>query len=180
MVRLFCLVYDGLLLVAIWMITMALLVPLGTSSEAVANKQLTVVSPTFQHMVLLPALILTTWLFYSYFWQRAGQTLGMQTWRLKVLRHNGQALRWRDGLLRCAAACVFPFVCGLLSQTLWHSVPAISLSILLGFLGNYLWMYWSPHRIAWHDQVSATLVWKLPPEPQKKRRFFAWFSEKND
>jgi uncharacterized RDD family membrane protein YckC len=180
MVRLFCLIYDGLLLVALWMIVSAILVPLGTSPEAAAQKELTVVSPAFQHFVLLPALIAITWLFYGYFWKKAGQTLGMQTWRLKVLRHNGEYLRWVDGVLRCAAACVFPFVCGALSQALWHSVAATTTSIILGFLGNYLWMLWSPHRLAWHDQVSATLVWRLPPEPKKKRSFFAWFSEKND
>lgn len=180
MVRLFCLVYDGLLLVALWMIVAGILVPLGTSPEAAASKELSVVSPTFQHFVLFPALVVITWLFYGYFWQRAGQTLGMQTWRLKVLRHDGGLLRWQDGITRCAAACLFPIVCGLISQLAWHSVPGFVISVSLGFLGNYLWILWSPRRLAWHDQVSGTVVWKLPPEPKKKRNFFAWFSEKND
>lgn len=179
MIRLFCLVYDGLLLVAIWMIVTAILVPFGTSPESASHKEISLVSPNFQHYVLFPALVAVTWLFYSYFWQRAGQTLGMQTWHLKLLRMDGSLPRWSNGITRCAATCLFPVVCGMISQITWHSVPAIALSIFSGFLGNYLWMLWSPQKLAWHDQVSGTVVWKMPPEPKKKRSFFAWFSEKN-
>lgn len=180
MVRLFAIIYDGLLLVALWMILSAILVPLGTSDEAVQAQELVVVSENYRQFVLFPALVAVTWLFYGYFWTRAGQTLGMQTWRLKVLRADGSHLRWSDAITRCAAACLFPIVCGLISQLAWHSVPGFVISVSLGFLGNYLWILWSPRRLAWHDQISGTVVWKLPPEPKKKRNFFAWFSEKND
>jgi uncharacterized RDD family membrane protein YckC len=179
MVRLFCLVYDGLLLVALWMITSAILVPLGTPEQAARSHELTVVAPAFRQLVLFPALVAVTWLFYGYFWTRAGQTLGMQTWRLQVLRNDGTLPLWRDAVARCAAACLFPITCGLIAMAAWQSSAAFLLSMMLGFLGNYLWMLWSPHRIAWHDQLSGTRVWRLPPEPKKKRSFFGWFSEKD-
>lgn len=180
MVRLFAIVYDGLLLVALWMIASAVLVPLGTSNTAATAHEISVTSDAFRQFVMFPALVIITWLFYGYFWTRAGQTLGMQTWHLKVLRFDGENLRWTNAITRCAAACLFPIVCGLISQLAWHSVPGFVLSVLLGFLGNYLWMLWSPHRLCWHDHISGTRVWKMPPEPKKKRSFFAWFSEKND
>lgn len=179
MIRLFAIVYDGLLLVALWMIVSALLVPLGTSDSAAKAHELAVTSEAFRQFVMFPVLVLVTWLFYGYFWTRAGQTLGMQTWRLKVLRFDGENLRWTNAVTRCAAACLFPIVCGLISQVAWHSIPGFVISVSLGFLGNYLWMLWSPYRLCWHDQVSGTRVWKLPPEPKKKRNFFGWFAEKN-
>lgn len=180
MIRLFAMVYDGLLLVALWMITTAILVPLATPEKAAQAKEIAVVSPAFQQFVLFPALVLVTWLFYGYFWTRAGQTLGMQTWRLQLLRGDGSLPRWRDALARCAGACLFPLACGLISLLGWRSNTAFTISVLLGFFGNYLWMWWSPRQFAWHDQISATQVWRLPPEEKKKRGFFGWFGEKND
>lgn len=180
MVRVFCLVYDGLLLVALWMITSAILVPFGTPDEAARQHQLTVVSPAFRQFVLFPALVMVTWGFYGYFWTRAGQTLGMQTWRLQVLREDGTLPYWRDAIARCAAACLFPLTCGLISLLTWHSNGAFLASVALGFLGNYAWMLWSPRGLAWHDQLSGTRVWRLAPESKRQRRFFGWFSEKND
>lgn len=180
MVRLFAIVYDGLLLVALWMILAAILVPLGTPDSAVQAHEVAVVPEHFRQFVLFPALVLVTWLFYGYFWVRAGQTLGMQTWRLQVLRADGSHLRWSDALARCASACLFPIACGLISQIAWHSPAGFMLSVMLGFLVNYLWLLWSRQGLCWHDQLSGTRVWRLPPEPKKKRAFFGWFAEKDD
>lgn len=180
LVRLYCLVYDGLLLVALWMITTALLVPLATPDQAVQQHQVAVASDSFRQFVLFPALVAITWLFYGYFWTRAGQTLGMQTWRLKVVRADGHRLRWTDAVARCASACILPVTCGLIGQLTWGSPKAVLLSLLLGFVANYLWMLWNGRGLTWHDQLSRTVVLRLPPEPKSgKRRFFAWFSEKN-
>jgi uncharacterized RDD family membrane protein YckC len=180
MLRLFAIVYDGLLLLALWMIASAIMVPFGTSESAARSHELAVASSSFRQFVMFPVLVMVTWLFYGYFWTRAGQTLGMQTWRLQVLRFDGQHLRWTDAITRCASACLFPILCGLISQLAWHSIPGFVISVCLGFLGNYLWMLWSPHGLSWHDQLSGTRVWKLPPEPKKKRKFLGWFEEKND
>lgn len=181
MLRLFAMMYDGLLLVAFWMIVSAILVPLGTSDASAKSHELALVSPLFRQFVLFPALVLVTWLFYGYFWTRVGHTLGMQTWRLKVSRHNGGPLHWSDAIGRCAAACLLPVVCGLISLLVWHNDRALLLSVLLGFFGNYFWILWSSSHSAWHDQLSGTLVWQLPPESKdKKRKFLGWFAEKND
>lgn len=180
-VRLYCLVYDGLLLVALWMITTALLVPLATPDQAVQQQQVAVASSTFRQLVLFPALVIVTWLFYGYFWTRAGQTLGMQTWRLRVVRADGYDLRWTDAITRCASACILPVVCGLIGQLAYGRPKAVLLSLVLGFLANYLWMLWNGRHLTWHDQLSRTVVLRLPPEPKsRKRRFLGWFAEKND
>jgi len=181
MVRLYVIVYDGLLLVALWMIISALLVPLATPNEAAQKHQLTATPEAFRQFVLFPALVAVTWLFYGYFWTRAGQTLGMQTWRLKVVRADGKRLRWSDAITRCASACLLPIVSGVIGQLAYGTPKAVLLSMALGFLGNYAWMLWNGRHLAWHDQLSRTVVLRLPPEPkEKKRRFFGWFSEKND
>lgn len=180
LVRLYCLVYDGLLLLALWMITTAFLVPLVTPEQAAQQHQIAVASGTFRNLVLFPALVTITWLFYGYFWTRAGQTLGMQTWRLKVVRADGLSLRWSDAITRCASACLLPVVCALIGQLAYGTPKAVLLSLLSGFLANYGWMLWNGRHLTWHDQLSRTVVLRLPPEPKdKQRRFFGWFAEKN-
>lgn len=179
-VRLACIVYDGLLLVALWMIVTALLVPLGTPDAAADSKELAVVPDWYRQLVLFPALVLVTWLFYGYFWTRIGQTLGMQTWRLKVVRRDGRLPRWRDAFARCASACLLPLACALIAQVIYGNSRAVLLSLFIGFLLNYLWMLWSRAGISWHDQLSGTRVLRLPAEPKKRRRFLGWFAEKND
>lgn len=180
-VRLYCMIYDGLLLMALWLITSGLLVPLGTPDQAASAHELAVVSESFRQYVMLPALVLVTWLFYGYFWTRIGQTLGMQTWRLKVVRTDGLLPRWQDAITRCAAACIFPLVCGIVTTLAQQDLKTVAISVLAGFFANYLWMLWSPHGMCWHDQLSRTVVLRLPPPAKdKKRKFFGWFAEKND
>ena len=177
--RLAALGYDSLLLIALWLICSAIVVPLATSESAARSHELTVIADPVRQFVLFPILVLVTWLFYGYFWTRAGQTLGMQTWRLCVLRANGERLRWPDAASRCASACLFPLACGLIAQIAWHSAPGFLISVCLGFLGNYLWMFWSSEQLCWHDQLSGTRVWRLPPEPKNQRARLGWFAEKD-
>lgn len=181
LVRLYCIIYDGLLLLALWMIISALLVPLATPDQAAQQHQLTVTPEAFRQFVLFPAMVVITWLFYGYFWTRAGQTLGMQTWRLKVVRADGNLLRWSDAITRCASACMLPLVFGLLGQLATGRPTTVVLSMTLGFFGNYVWMLWNGRGLAWHDQLSRTVVLRLPPEAKdKKRPFLGWFAEKKD
>lgn len=50
--------------------------------------------------------------FYGVFWRKAGQTLGMQTWRLKTMNRDGSLLSWGKAVKRILAACVLPALCG--------------------------------------------------------------------
>lgn len=72
--------------------------------------------------------------FFCGFWLRGGQTLGMLAWKIRVERANGGPLRWRDALLRFAAAI---------------------LSLLPAGLG-YWWSLVDPARLTWHDRLSHT------------------------
>jgi uncharacterized RDD family membrane protein YckC len=73
-------------------------------------------------------------IFFTGFWHRGGQTLGMRAWRVKVVRADGAPLSWGDALKRHLA--------GLLS-----CVP-----LGLGFL----WAAIDPEGLAWHDRLSGT------------------------
>ena len=50
------------------------------------------------------------------FWRKSGQTLGMQTWRLKTVNDQGGLLTWRQSFVRIISACLLPALCALLGR----------------------------------------------------------------
>lgn len=78
-------------------------------------------------------------LFFTGFWSRGGQTLGMRAWRLKVVREDGNELSWNEALKRHLAALIS------------------CLSLGLGFL----WALIDKEGRTWHDRLSRTRLIRL-------------------
>ena len=83
-------VYDGLLVLAIWMITVLILVVARGS--------------VVQGFALQSLLVLEWFAFFAFFWQRTGQTLGMMAWRLRVEDARGPGLTLAQSALRFVGA----------------------------------------------------------------------------
>jgi uncharacterized RDD family membrane protein YckC len=71
--RIGAMIYDGLLMLAVWMFTLFPLVMI--SNDAVSGP------------LVRALLFLELYGFFAWFWMRRGQTLGMLAWRLEI--HNG-------------------------------------------------------------------------------------------
>ena len=93
--RVMAMVYDALILIAIWMIVSAVAVALN-GGEAIAAPM--------AKASLQSALLCFSFLFFAYFWTRNGQTLGMQAWRLRVQDMSGYKITWMQALIRFFAA----------------------------------------------------------------------------
>ncbi len=124
--------YDGLLLIALWMLATAAVLPL-TGGEAV----------TSGNWIFRGYLLLIAGIFLCGFWWRAGRTLGMQAWRLRVVTMS-------DGDRPSATQACIRFAAALLS---W-------LPLGLGFL----WVLLDRDGLAWHDRLSGT---RLIVEPKR-------------
>ncbi|MCR9103981.1 MAG: RDD family protein [Gammaproteobacteria bacterium] len=72
--------------------------------------------------------------FFIVFWMKVGQTLGMQAWRIRLVRFDGGEPRFTDGLLRCLAATVSAACLGM----------------------GYLWRLVDRRGRYWHDYLSRT------------------------
>lgn len=184
--RLIALVYDSLLLLALTAVVNTLLIAIATPGEAASHQDLTVLSPAVRQGLLLPATLLVIFGFYGYCWTRSGQTLGMQTWRLEARRSDGRLLTWGDSFRRCASAAAVPVLCGLISRLLHDNVAAFAVSVLSGFLFNYVWA-WLPQRgrprgRCLHDLLSHTEVVRRPPQAKggKPYRFLGLFGDRQD
>ncbi|GAA5317863.1 MAG: RDD family protein [Candidatus Pelagadaptatus aseana] len=86
--------------------------------------------------------------FYSFFWMRGGQTVGMKAWRLRLVNDQGLPVT----LTQCITRCLFAW-----------------LSFALGGMG-YLWCLVDRNGMAAHDHLSHTQVVVLPKPDKKKTK----------
>jgi uncharacterized RDD family membrane protein YckC len=126
--RLAALFYDSLLVIALLMLATALAFWLKGG-------------PVPAHSLFFRLyLLFVGGLFFVGFWVTGGQTLGMQTWRLRVQRSDGRPLGFW--------------------QALWRFVLAVPLVGCFGI--GLLWMFIDREHLALHDRLSGSRVVMLP------------------
>ena len=127
--RLGAMVYDSLAIIGLWFLVGGIAVGLH-HGEALPAADF-----AFQALLLF-----TTYAYFAFCWRRGGQTLGMKTWRIRVVSDaEGGVLRWGQTLVRFGA--------GLLA---W--LPA-------GF-GHWSALF-HPQGLAWSDRASGTRLVKV-------------------
>lgn len=141
--RLAAIVYDALVVCALWMFAMALAllaVSLLAKAGLISLQGYQDEAEYIQKHALwfqLYSLGCIGW-FYLYFWVKAGQTLGMRAWRLLLLSQDGRPVSLTQALLRLVTA--------------------------LGGLGNFwLWLRFGK-GLALQDQLAGTMVVLLTKE----------------
>ena len=87
--------YDALLLLALYFLATALLLPFNGGRAFTSNQ---VFYPLY--------LLIVSFGFYGWFWTHGGQTLGLKAWKLKVQTQDLKALNWRQAGVRFLAAIV--------------------------------------------------------------------------
>jgi len=149
--RLAALVYDSLLLVAVLFLGTLLLLPL-TGGEAITPQD----AGPWEHLYRLWVAALVVG-FFGVSWTRRGQTLGMMSWKIRLVRDGGQPLRWRDVVLRLLAGAVLAV---LAIGGLWALArPGDMLDgawavLLLPALANYAWMAFDGESRTLQDRLT--------------------------
>ena len=125
--------YDTLLVIPLFMAAAGVWVAVLGPTDSISEPAVPAYLQWCSWLVILIA-------FFGVFWRRAGQTLGMQAWRIKLITDSGEPLSWRSVILRVVGAFIAasPFAAG------------------------YLWRYVRPHRLYWHDSLSGTRLVCLP------------------
>lgn len=120
--RLAAMFYDALLLSALLFIAS---LPLTLLSGGAIH------SGTVSYQFYLLTII---FIYLGWHWTHGGQTLGMKSWRLRVMNPDGTTLNWQQALLRFLGAVVSTAVLGL----------------------GHLWLLIDAERLTWHDRWSGT------------------------
>lgn len=119
--QLAAMLYDSLLIIALLFVATAILLPL--------NKGEAINGPIYTLYLLLVIFI-----FYSWFWNKSGQTLGMKVWKIRIINDYGFNPSWPISFLRLMFAL-------------------LSISCLGA---GYLWRLFTPYT--WHDRLSQTRI----------------------
>lgn len=100
--RIAIIIYDLLLLIAILLLSIAIVLPLNGGEAFEKNQSW---FPFY--------LIFICFLYYGWFWTHGGQTLGMKTWKVEIKTFNGQNINWKQAFIRFLAANFSFFFAGL-------------------------------------------------------------------
>lgn len=90
--RLGATVYDGLLLLALWMSTTLVMVVVSDALGLPRPPEL-----------LRALLMLVAFAFFGWSWTHGGQTLGGRAWKLRVETPDGNLINWPTAMLRFVA-----------------------------------------------------------------------------
>ncbi|WP_440054072.1 RDD family protein [Pseudoalteromonas sp. T1lg65] len=110
--RIASLIYDSLVVVAFSMLTTVVflliiqgIISLGyLSLEGHEDVSALIQSTPWLYGLRAVLLISVAVIFFSYFWTKSGQTIGMRAWRLKVQMPDGKLLTWQVAIARSLCA----------------------------------------------------------------------------
>lgn len=113
-------VYELLLLIALWFISAWIFVVLfGDATQS------------YKRLLLQISLWLVTGAYFVCCWRKSGQTLAMQTWRIKLVNQAGMPLNTKQAMLRYILASASAFIFGL----------------------GFLWALVDKNRLYLHDKI---------------------------
>ena len=136
--RLAAIIYDTLLVIPLIMFIVALAMGLRQLLGAAADELL---PPMLVQSIAVFACVG----FFSVFWLKSGQTLGMQAWRIKLIPMAGNELTFGRAVTRCGAAVLSAACLGM----------------------GYWWCLLDRHKRCWHDYLSGTELVLLPKKSRK-------------
>jgi len=143
--RLIAMLYDSFLVLAISMGYGAVMTAITAHQSANQAKDY---EPTVEGLGFQLGWIAIIFAFYCFFWLRAGQTVGMKAWRLKIVSNTGRSLTLWQCMIRFLAACF---------------------SLGLGGLG-FWWALIDKKKETLHDKISKSSVMCYPKQAKKNTK----------
>jgi uncharacterized RDD family membrane protein YckC len=146
--------YEGLLLLALVLIA---------SFPIAGLKGLTLVG--VPHLVFQGYLLLVTGLYFTWQWQKNGQTLPMKTWRFRVAKSDGTRLSWGRAVLRFTTALFFfgPACAGVLLLFFPDRVsPLITMWAFFPLIATLLYARFDAEGQFLHDRLAGTSIEDAP------------------
>lgn len=156
--RLACLLYEALLLFGVTLVSGFL----GTVVLKIAGAD----SATSYHLIMQLVGVSVWGVYFVWFWTRRGQTLPMQTWRIKLVTVRGAPLTVSRALLRfiaCALWVAPAFVLAKLNH--WPAATELT-AVGVGIVAYALLALLHPERQFWHDALCGTRL-VTAPAPRK-------------
>jgi uncharacterized RDD family membrane protein YckC len=102
-------------------------------------------------VIRLSYLLTVCFIFLGWFWTHGGQTLGMKSWKIKLIEISDTKeiinVSWHAAWLRFLMAMISWAICGL----------------------GFIWSVFNDKGLAWHDTFSNTRLVHLKEDPTNKK-----------
>ena len=155
--RMACFLYEGVLLFGVVMVAGLIYSPLTRQSHALQG---TTGLQVFLFVVLGA--------YFVGFWTRAGQTLAMRTWHVKLVTAGGQPVSMARAAVRYLLSWLWflPALTTLYFAGL-HGAAPIFAAITAGVLAYAALAWLRPDRQFWHDAACGTrlITWRPQARP---------------
>lgn len=135
--RLCALVYDSFVVFSFLILITGLALAVNQGNSLLPHREL-----------FLAYLFVGTGLFIGWFWQKAGQTLGMLAWRIKIVNEDFSAINWHTAIKRYLIGTV---------------------CLALGGIG-LIWCLFNKEKRALQDIFTKTRVVHLTQKVEKRKR----------
>ncbi|MBL0726827.1 RDD family protein [Piscinibacter sp. HJYY11] len=156
--RLACLLYEALLLFGVTLVS-------GFVGTLVLK--ITGAATATSYHVIMQIVGVAVWgLYFVWFWTRRGQTLPMQTWRIKVVTATGAPLTVTRAALRFAACALWIAPAYLLAKLNHWSATTELTAVGIGIVVYALLSRLHPQRQFWHDALCGTRL-VTTPDPRR-------------
>lgn len=150
-------VYEGLLLFGIGLIPGAI----GAVYVAVTGHPHTLQSDSALRAITLGIYAI----YFTWFWSARGQTLPMQTWRIRVVTARGEPLSRPRALARFVASCAwFAPAAALVAVNHWTGWEGLA-AVATGVVAYALLALLHPQHQFWHDALCGTRLIDSRPSP---------------
>lgn len=148
--RIVCLIYESLLLLAVLFIASFIFHLIFSDTHAVYFR------PLFQFY-----LMIVTGYYFVWFWTRGGQTLAMQTWKIRLVAADGSNLTKKQAVIRYLFTLIGILFFVIIDQFITFKFityyQLIFISILL-FGSGFIWAIFDRDRQFLHDRLAGTRI----------------------
>lgn len=115
-------------------------------------------------------LFLVIGTYFVFFWRRSGQTLAMQTWRIKLVDNNGQKVPLIKAILRYFLAWCWCIPGLIVAHQLGLKNAQLLIPVALGFMAWATTAIFDKDKQFLHDKLAKTRLILLPlPETNPKQ-----------
>ena len=146
-VRLLVVIYDALLLAGVVFFSLVLIFGIALYIFKDTINTYPALKPVISGLVVLVAFLISSY-YYSWFWTKGGQTLGMKAWHLYLVDENGHYINRKQGFLRCLTATL-SWAC---------------------FGMGFAWILVNRKNLAWHDMLTKTQIVKYKTIVKKETK----------
>jgi uncharacterized RDD family membrane protein YckC len=153
--------YEGLLLAAIVLLVGFLTLP--AAPPAGGGRPVLAVPPLSARVLSACFVFAAAGLYFTWSWTGGRRTLPMKTWRLALVRSDGEAVDAKTAVARYAAAWIGPAV----SLVAYTALQPAHLGIHAAWLVplGYVWPLVDPDRQFLHDRIAGTRIVTAASDP---------------